>query len=510
MRVRRHSRPVRFAAGLLSFVLVPLLPAWLSAQDAATLTLAEAITLARRNNPDYQAQRNDAAVADWAVREAYGALLPGATASTSFQWQGAGTPRFGIFTGDDLGLGRTTSYYSSSYTLGLNYRLTGAALLAPGREKATRHATEAGIDAAAYALDAAVTRQYLAVLRAQDDVTLALQERERARENLRLAEARVAVGAAISLESKQSQVELGRAEVAVLQAENLVQTELLKLMQQIGVPLDRAIQLTSTFSVTAVAWTQEDLVSRALELNPQVRVARAREQAMSSSVRMARTAYLPTLSLSAGFSGFTRQAADSDFLVEQARDQIASQAQSCQLLNQISAGLSAPLPGTPADCSMFALTPDQEARIRSSNRVFPFDFSREPFGASLTLSLPVFQGFTRERQIEEAKAFASDAQHRLRAEELRIRTDVSTAYLNVVTARQTVDLEEANLQLADEQLELARERYRVGVASFLELQEAETLKARADRAYLNALYSFHEGIAALEAAVGQPLRRTGE
>jgi hypothetical protein len=38
------------------------------------------------------------------------------------------------------------------------------------------------------------------------------------------------------------------------------------------------------------------------------------------------------------------------------------------------------------------------------------------------------------------------------------------------------------------------------------MQEAETVKARADRAYLSAVYSYHEALAALEAAVGQPLR----
>jgi outer membrane protein TolC len=79
-----------------------------------------------------------------------------------------------------------------------------------------------------------------------------------------------------------------------------------------------------------------------------------------------------------------------------------------------------------------------------------------------------------------------------------------------MTARQTVQLETRNLELANEQLALARERYRVGVATFLELQEAETIKARADRAYLIAIYSFHEGIAALETATGQNLRPVGE
>jgi outer membrane protein TolC len=57
---------------------------------------------------------------------------------------------------------------------------------------------------------------------------------------------------------------------------------------------------------------------------------------------------------------------------------------------------------------------------------------------------------------------------------------------------------------------MARERYRLGAASFIELQDAETVKARADRAHLTAVYSFHEALAALETAVGRPLRQDGE
>jgi outer membrane protein TolC len=63
--------------------------------------------------------------------------------------------------------------------------------------------------------------------------------------------------------------------------------------------------------------------------------------------------------------------------------------------------------------------------------------------------------------------------------------------------------------LAEDQLRLARERYRVGAATFLELRDAETVKARADREYLNAVYAFHTGLAQLEAAVGRSLRNPG-
>ncbi|MGH7501882.1 MAG: TolC family protein [Longimicrobiales bacterium] len=494
------------ARKLVLLILLPFAgPAGIQAQDV-TLTLGEAIELARRTNPDYLTRQGEIVNADWAVRESYGALLPGASASTSFSWQDAGTPRFGIFNASDFGFASSTSYLTSSYSLGVNYRLSGSTLLAPGREKAARRATELSIEAAGTTLEADVKHAYLAVLRARDGVTLAQQELTRADENLKLAQARVAVGQAIPVEGTQAEVERGRAEVALLQAQNLVQTERLRLMQLLGVSLEAEVQLTTEFAVSDVPWTIDDLVQLALEQHPALRSSRANVDAANTSVRMARSAYLPSLSMQAGFSGFTRQAGNEAYLLDQARSQIQGQQANCQLFNNISSGLSQGLPGYPSDCSRFVLTPQAEAEILSGNDVFPFDFSREPLSVSLTLSLPVFEGFTRERQIEQAKVAARVADHRLRADEIRVRTQVGIAYLDVSTARRSVDLEARNRDLADEQLRLARELYRVGANTFLELQEAETVKARADRAYLEAIYTFHDGLATLEAEVGRPLR----
>ena len=87
-----------------------------------------------------------------------------------------------------------------------------------------------------------------------------------------------------------------------------------------------------------------------------------------------------------------------------------------------------------------------------------------------------------------------------------VNAPANGAYLNASTARESVALEARNRELADDQLKLARERYRVGVASFLELQDAATIKARAEQAYLAAVYSYHESMAALETAVGRTLK----
>jgi outer membrane protein TolC len=499
----------RSIARLVIALLLFVAPATATAQQVpATLTLEDALDLARRNNPEFLTQANDEADADWAVREAYGALLPSLFVGGNLAYQAGGQQRLGVFTSEDLGVGKTPGYLSSGYDIGISYRLGGETLLRPRQAKANRTATQEQIMAAAFKLTADVTRQYLAAVAARDGVALARQELQRANENLRLAEARVAVGSAIALDAKQAEVERGRAEVEVLKAENLLRTETLRLMELVGVEVDREIELTSQFDVFDPEWSTDELVAMALDRHPRLRAQRAQQHAADTDVQIARSQYLPVLDLSLGWRGYAQEATDGDYLIQRYREGVDQERQNCQFANDIASRLNPPLPTQ--DCSAIVYDPVREAEILNRNNVFPFDFAPEPFSATLRISLPIFNGFTRERRIQAARVAAEDARHRLRADELRIKTEVATAHQNLQTAYRAVTLEERNRELANEQLDLARERYRVGAITFVELIDAETRKSQADRAYLQAVYAFHEGLAALEAAVGLNLRSQAE
>src|SRR5690606_11937966 len=137
--------------------------------------------------------------------------------------------------------------------------------------------------------------------RAQDAVALAEQELARATENARLAAARVAVGAAIPLEQTQAEVERGRAEVALLTSRNELRTQRLVLGQIIGRPLPDALVLTPGFEVQDVPWELESLLAGARGENPDILAARANVNSARAGVRMARSAYFPSLSMSAGW-----------------------------------------------------------------------------------------------------------------------------------------------------------------------------------------------------------------
>jgi outer membrane protein len=524
------ARPMTFRAttfihcGLALVALVAPLAGQEPAQvQVATLTLDEAIDLARRNNPLYRQTVNDESVADWQARQAYANFLPNVSASNNFNYTASGVQRFGNLSAAELGGGRTPVYYSSSYGLNVNMQLSGATFFGLAQARANARAVEARGDAAAYTLQTTVTQVYLSALRAHDQVAIARSALESADESRKLAEARSAVGAATRLDLATAQVTYGRAEVALLQAENLYQTERLRLLQTIGIQLEQEVELTSEFPVFEPEWDVQTLTDAALRAHPQVIAARKAEDAAGAASRSAWSTYLPSLNLFGGWSGFVRKAADTEFLINQARGSAQSAIRSCERTNLISAGLSTPLPGTPVDCETeFAFTSADEAAILAENRRYPFDYTPNPSSFTIQVSVPIFDGFTRETQLQTARVAADDARHQRRAEELQRRTDVATALLNLKAAYQTVQIEERNAAAAEEQLTIAQERYRLAAGcgaagqpgtatgglctTFLELTQAQQSKVQADQAHLAARYTFHEQLAALEAAVGRSLR----
>ena len=468
------------------------------------LTLEAALDVALQNNPTLLATRNDANVAEWNVRSAYGSWIPTASLNSSLSWQGAGEQRFGTLTAGQLGFPDQPSFYFSSYNLGLNYQIDGRMLMAPGQAKRDRDATRAQVRTAEANLRLSVTKAYLEVLRQHEGLSLADQELERAQVNLRLAQGRQEVGSGNAIDVQQAEVNVGRAQVTLLRSETGVETARIRLLQQLGVDLGAEPNMATAFEVTEPTFTSQGLYGMALDGNPGLQALRANEESSRYGVRMARSSYFPSLSLSAGWSGFTRQASNTEAQEAQALAQGQAQIENCIALNELVSRLADPLPQQ--DCSAFATPPSVIEAIRSGNNAFPFDFTGQPPSASLSISIPIFQGLGRQQQLESAKAQLSDNRYRVREQELALEADIESQLAVVRTAYESALIEERNQALADEQLRLAQERYRLGFSNFIELVEAETVKAQADRERIAAIFAYHDAIADLEAIVGTPLR----
>ena len=467
---------------------------------APILSLEDAISIARRNNPVFLQTRSAQKRAGAALRSSYGVLLPQVSTSFSSAYR-EGRPQF--FGGQAFG--STSDIVSTDAQLSVVATYNGQNLLAPKAQRATLDAAESDLSTADATLRFTVTGQYLNVLAAMARAQLNDSLLASANAQLELSRARAAVGAATTLDVRRAEVQVGQAQVAVLRERNNIETEKLRLFMQLGVEQPANVQLVTRLPVEEPKLNLDELLATARRQNPALSAARSRESAANTGVSQARSAFLPTLQLQTGISGYTSQATDIDQTITQQRNSAAAGLAGCLSTDSVRTAVG--LPSIAGACSSaYTFTDANAAAIRKENQRYPFGFTRDPITFSASLSLPIFNGLQREQRMQEAEANRNDARYNVRATELRLKADITSGYNNLLTAYEAVQIQTRNSEAAREALALAQERFRVGANTFVDLVQARADYERAESDRITAIYEFHRAYATLESAVGRPLR----
>jgi outer membrane protein TolC len=85
----------------------------------------------------------------------------------------------------------------------------------------------------------------------------------------------------------------------------------------------------------------------------------------------------------------------------------------------------------------------------------------------------------------------------------QIALDVKTSLLNLQSARNEVQVANLGVQLAKEEVDQARDRFRAGVANNIEVISAQDSLSRANDNQIAALYRFNQSRAEFARAIGQ-------
>jgi outer membrane protein TolC len=128
--------------------------------------------------------------------------------------------------------------------------------------------------------------------------------------------------------------------------------------------------------------------------------------------------------------------------------------------------------------------------------------SHGTFSATVALQVPVFQGGRVRGEVEQAQALLD--QRRAEVEDLRGRIDaeVRSAYLDVQSAAQQLEVARTTVDLANQQLTESRDRFAAGVAGSLEVTQSQEAVASANDDFISSLYSFNVSQASLARAAG--------
>ena len=465
----------------------------------STMTLDDALGIAKKNNPTYQQQLSGRTRAALALRSAYGAFLPSADASFGSGYR-QGKPE--VFGG--VAFGATSAIISSSWGLNFNARYSASTLSELRRARANVDATEADVSVAELSLRNTVVTQFLAALQSSANAALQDSLLVKVQLDLELARARAGVGSGTSLDVKRAEVAVGQLQVTALRAHNTADIDQVKLFQQLGVAQPGSVTLVPLTTVTEPSFEIGQLMDIARKTNPTLQGFQSRQQAAQLGVRSAKGAYTPTLSLGAQLGGYSNQYKNDDYLIGQARSGTLSSQASCFAQDSLRRG--AGLPAITAKCNAIQFTDAQAEALRDGNNTFPFDFTSSPYNLSLTLSLPLFDRFGREQRLQEAQLTRDNARYDVRKQELQLAADVTSAWSSLQAGFRAVRLQDQNAAAAQEALALAQERYRVGASTFVELVQARNDYERASTDRISAIYDYHRAWTALEIAVGRPLR----
>lgn len=107
----------------------------------------------------------------------------------------------------------------------------------------------------------------------------------------------------------------------------------------------------------------------------------------------------------------------------------------------------------------------------------------------ISASWNLFDGFNLNRQIQNAKIMAENSKYNYESVKLNLEHDLYSIFVNYQNNIQLLDLEEENRKVAQENNDIALERYRIGNSSPLELREAQVNLLEANLSYLDAAHA---------------------
>lgn len=435
----RRVRPV-LVLWLLGMGLLLAAPA--TAQQARQITFNEAVRLALERNPALQRAANSVDLQQIQVTSSRANYYPTLNFSTS------GRQSYGrTFSQEDLSFVNQTTK-SASFSLGTSVTLFDGFARRSSLEEAKLglEARDLDYQRQRQAIVFNVMSAYLQLIERQEQVRIQEENLEAQRLLLAQIEEFVRVGARPISDQFQQQAQVASAELALLNAQRLVQITEAGLIQTIQLDpfgryefvapsVEEAPFVPDTFDVQTLlqqAFTRRaDLQARDYD----IRAAR-------SAIQVAKSSIWPSLSLSGGYgTGWNSRFRD---------------------------------PENPTQTAAFF---DQLDQQRGGS-------------VSLSLSLPIFDRFTTRNNTQRAEVQYENARLELESLQQDIAVQVRQAYLDYQTAAKELDVTEKQLAAAELALEAEQERYNVGASTLVELTQAQANYVRAAADRVSARYGF--------------------
>lgn len=440
-----------FHAKAVGIIVLGLLPTLSIAEERfqappeLRLSLHDAIQAAIDNNVNVRLLRERIAAAQAAADTSLGALLPNVGGFMNGRNQTVNLAAFGLPADRLAGLGLTRSVtepfdvYDARATVVQN--LFSLSLIQRWR------AAKTGVDVAG--LEAEVTKRdvmatvgllYIEALRADESVKARQADIQLSQQLLKLAQDRKAAGVATGLDVTREEVQLESNKQRLLVSQNEQESGRLNLIRALGLNFDLRLVLTDELKFIDVAHEHpNDALTTARENRAELKVQGSRQKLAALSLSSVTSERVPSLSMN-------------------------------------------------GDYGWIGVKPDDALATRT---------------IGLTLSVPIFDGGQREGRISESRSRVRQESIRMKDVSDQVTLEVRNALLTLDSSTQQVAVSEKGLELALKELTFARDRFAAGLATNIEVTNAQTSVARARDNQIEALFRFNASRINLARAKGE-------
>lgn len=109
-----------------------------------------------------------------------------------------------------------------------------------------------------------------------------------------------------------------------------------------------------------------------------------------------------------------------------------------------------------------------------------------------TVGINIFSGFSVNRRVQGAKIQMNNQKHILDQFEIQMQSDLQRTYNTYINSKRLLQIEQANYDVAVENADIALDRFRLGIANYLEFRDAQVNRLAAESRLIESLYNIKE------------------
>lgn len=411
-------------------IVLVLLFGYVLAFGTNPLSLDDCLKLAMSKNQDLKIGDKQLQSAREDIRSSYSGMLPSISLTSSATHSAQGPSEYvyknTTFTGGDT----TTNYFSTALSIDQTIYSGNKVRNSIKLAKGTVENYQIELNRTQQSIVENVTEKFYTVLKAQELLKVYEMTLKNSQEQLKKTEEMFKIGQVAKKDLFKSQVREGNDRLSIIQQKSALNSAMSDLKVAIGVAPDYELEVFESAYQKPAAIDRTAAEKKALDNNAEMKALRLQKSNSYLNYKIARGDLFPAV-----YGSFSYTRGGSEF----------------------------------------------------SRSFSEFDKWWDT-SLSLYISYPIFDGFSRKANIQQKKIAFNLYDDQIEKKKLEIVSQIESLILTINTYMEMIDVNEMNIQSAQEDLRLAQEMYRLNSATILDVLDAQVALTQAQGDLITTKY----------------------